>query len=832
MKNPLSTNQPLQPELNRPWTVYLIHHAHTDIGYTESQKRIQDRHTNYVDQALEIIQAKRPGDEGFVWNQECLWALETWWREASPERRQELGQAVKSGRFGISGTYAHFNELIDDFVLRRMLGRAKNLAGELGTPVDTAISADINGFGWGYSQALYDNAIENLIVFLHPHHGLAPIGRRQAPFWWETSQGNKILVWLGEHYMLGNNLGLCPRGTLTFGMTDEWTPKAASEDNGLIAKTRLPRYLRQLELDGYAHNFVGMGISGTMSDNAPPNVEIARFARKWNEQHGNRIRIEMTTASHYAKLVREQFKDIPVYRGDWPDWWSDGYASQPYETRLCRQAQRDYSAARSLAGQRKLILPPTDCEQAEQAIALYAEHTFGHSDSVRSPWDGTVKMVGGKKRCFAFDAAEAAEAISDQLDVQLGAAPLAPDRPFFFRVVNPLDQPVRDCVRLYLEESDFGVRDLACYIRDVATGNILPCQKMVGPRGMSWGVWLEMQPFETRDFEMLEGLPTMSSIQRLRSDFTWNKITTPDVVGSEGHSRLRATAEFLESPHVRITWEKGGEITSWFAKDSNRCLLSPQRQHGALTPVYERTPVSPPNSQDAQMAARGRMGRNRKGTNVVRTAGRIVAVEPVYDGPLCASVRLDYELPGCSLVQLVLTVWKDAPRVDVALQINKDSVWDPENLYLSLPFTTGAEKEILWLDKAGCLIRPGVDQLPDTLTDFYTMQNGFVLVGSDCGISVASPDAPLLQLGSMAHGLRPLMGAAELASRPLRPYGWLMTNFWETNFDASLGGFHEFRYRVEWGTHLAKPTDAMQCCHALNHAPHSFRAQGSASAPA
>jgi hypothetical protein len=65
----------------------------------------------------------------------------------------------------------------------------------------------------------------------------------------------------------------------------------------------------------------------------------------------------------------------------------------------------------------------------------------------------------------------------------------------------------------------------------------------------------------------------------------------------------------------------------------------------------------------------------------------------------------------------------------------------------------------------------------------------------------------------------------------LRPYGWLMTNFWETNFDASLGGFHEFRYRVEWGSHLANHTSALQCCQSLNHAPRSFRVQGAIAAP-
>ena len=808
--------------LTRPWTVHLIHHSHTDIGYTETQQRIEQRHRRFTDQALEIIGSGR--DEGFVWNNECHWALEGWWRDAAKERREELAAAVRAGKFGLSGTYAHFNEMVDDFVLRRMLGRSSEFAAGIGVNIDSAISADINGFGWGYSQALHDHGVRNLIVQLHPHHGLMPLNRRQTPFWWETPKGDRLLVWLGEHYNVGNVMGLCPRAHLTHGLKDEWLPKQLSEDHGLIAASRLPRYLRQLELDGYPQDFVMLGISGTMSDNAPPNAAIARFANEWNAVHGERIRIEMTTPSRYAALVRERFEEIPVHRGDWPDWWSDGYASQPTETRLCRQAQREYAKTRALADHHKLTIPEALCEKVEQAIALYTEHTFGHSDSIMTPWDGSVKMVGGLKRCFAYESAAAAEAVADSLDARLGAAPLAPDLPFHFRAVNPSGETVRDCVLFYLEGSDFSTRDMDCKIVDRATGTVYPAQKMSCPRGMAWGVWLELQPFESRDFEMCEGLLTISTTERNCTDFIhYGFNAMPDMVGAEGDPAMNVTATSLETPHVRIAWETGGEITSWIDKTTGRDLLAADRVHGALTPVYERTPVQPSNNMDAQMRTRGRIGRNRKGADVVRSAGRIVSVEPLGAGPLAVVVQLDYELPGCTLARLVLTAWKDAPRVDVAFRVNKDSVWDPENLYLSLPFSTGEEKQELWLDKLGAQVRPGVDQLPDSLTDFYTMQEGFAIVAKSLGIAVACPDAPLLQLGALEHGPRLLMGAPDLAARPLRPYGWLMTNYWETNFDASLGGFHEFRYRVEWGAHIHDSQRALTLCRNLNHGLKGFR---------
>ena len=37
------------------WNVYLIHHSHTDIGYTERQEKIMRYHYDFIRQAIEIL---------------------------------------------------------------------------------------------------------------------------------------------------------------------------------------------------------------------------------------------------------------------------------------------------------------------------------------------------------------------------------------------------------------------------------------------------------------------------------------------------------------------------------------------------------------------------------------------------------------------------------------------------------------------------------------------------------------------------------------------------------------------------------------------------------
>jgi hypothetical protein len=241
------------------------------------------------------------------------------------------------------------------------------------------------------------------------------------------------------------------------------------------------------------------------------------------------------------------------------------------------------------------------------------------------------------------------------------------------------------------------------------------------------------------------------------------------------------TGAELETEHLRVAIDGG--VTSVVHVPTGRELLRGDRSHDAFTPVYELSPG----------AERGPMGLNRKGEDVVRTAGRVTEAGPVTAGPVFVRTTLAYELPGTRWCELELALHRHAPRLDASLRLHRESVADPENLYLSLPFAG----EVL-LDRAGIGIRPRVDQIPGTLTDYYSVDHGF-LAGDT---AVAMPDANLVQLGPLAFGERLLAGDPRLEADPAHPYAWLSNNFWETNFDAETGGFFEFRFSVIAGADL------------------------------
>ncbi len=42
--------------LDRKWQVYVIHHSHTDIGYTDLQEKIMYNHIDYIRSAVKMTE--------------------------------------------------------------------------------------------------------------------------------------------------------------------------------------------------------------------------------------------------------------------------------------------------------------------------------------------------------------------------------------------------------------------------------------------------------------------------------------------------------------------------------------------------------------------------------------------------------------------------------------------------------------------------------------------------------------------------------------------------------------------------------------------------------
>ncbi len=92
-------------------TVYVVHHSHTDIGYTDLQERVIDTQKNYIASVLDIM--ARPENADFRWNCETLFCVEEFFKSASEGQKKALLRLAAEGKIGLSANYLNFTDLLE-----------------------------------------------------------------------------------------------------------------------------------------------------------------------------------------------------------------------------------------------------------------------------------------------------------------------------------------------------------------------------------------------------------------------------------------------------------------------------------------------------------------------------------------------------------------------------------------------------------------------------------------------------------------------------------------------------------------------------------------------
>ncbi|MFS0614447.1 glycosyl hydrolase [Lederbergia ruris] len=805
-------------KVGKGWKLYLIHHSHTDIGYTDRQEKIERYHVDFIKQAIDILEGAENGKnnyKGFKWTCENFWQVENFLSHCNDEYKEKFEYFVNKGLIDISLNYLNMTELVDRQVLEKMLAKGRDYANRKRLSLDSAMTADINGFSWGYCESLYKAGVRNLFSCLHAHHGMHPLFKKQIPFWWESPEGNKLLVWNGEQYHLGNEFFIMPNAHTSYQIEDEFVNDKHT-DHFHIAEKRIYRYIENLEKDHYPYSYVPAMISGLISDNASPNGKIIETINKWNQKHSDNIEIELITLNEFFRILRKgNTLDIPTYSGDWNDWWADGVGSTPAPTKIYKDAQRKYNLSYKLDPEGKLGKKEW-IKAAEQQMMMYAEHTWGYSSSVSEPWNTLVNDLDYRKAAYAVNANRLVSKNLDEILSEMGEVSIQPDREKLYKIINPHDNSVIDKVIVYIEgwESIDGKRiaediEKTLEVVDLESGNILECQIEKTARAIEIEFIMELEPREER----------IVKVSRKKNPSKVLTIQHHAYKGAEGvediapysNNKLGNSTHGISTQFYTILFDHVQGIKSIKDRKNNRELVHSNFQYAPFTGIYEKTDV-----QTTPYEERRRMGRNRKGRLTNRYASKLKNIELLIDGPVYVSIKMDYELEGTNLYSLLVKVYKDLPKIECKVRIHKKSEWAPENLYISLPFTLGNNTE-LFVDKTGTVFRPAIDQLPGSNTEFYLLQNGLSFLDNDNNaFIVAIKDSPLITLGTLDHHLIELCGEGTHYKNKEVVYSWVMNNFWETNFKVDLSGFYEFEYQLFLATDVVSEKQAMVKCQELN----------------
>jgi hypothetical protein len=153
--------------------------------------------------------------------------------------------------------------------------------------------------------------------------------------------------------------------------------------------------------------------------------------------------------------------------------------------------------------------------------------------------------------------------------------------------------------------------------------------------------------------------------------------------------------------------------------------------------------------------------------------------------------------------------------VDLCYRLDKIPNPEAEALYVAFPFsppiTDYRSLITTYLDLPGAVMRPGLDQVPGTATDWHSLQHYFAVEGGGRTVVVVSPDIPLVQVngintGKWQESVPPHNGLV---------MSWVMNNYWFTNFPAAQGGGFTWRYSLQAFPGAFDPAAAARCAQAV-----------------
>ena len=736
----------------RHWTIDLVQHTHTDVGYTRPQTEILPEHLRYIDTALDLCDQtdEYPDPARFRWTCEASWAVREYLESRTPEQIDRLRRRVEEGRIEVTGMFLNMSEVIDEPSYAAFLQPIARMR-EHGLRVTTAMQNDINGAAWCLADYFADIGIEYLDMGQHTHRALEPFDIATS-FWWESPGGNRVLAFRADHYMTGNFWGV-------------HTGKVEVGEDGLL------RYLQHMEEADYPFDRIAVQHSGYPTDNSPPSLAASRFVHDWNEKYAW-PRVRNAISRDFLEWVKnEHGSELQVVRQAWPDWWTDGFGSAARESAAARVTQSQLVAVEGLLAMEALSGLDTPEPMAEEIddirddLLFYGEHTFGSAESIREPLNENSMVQWAEKSAYAWDAVKRSATLGEQAMARLTSlVPQGADPALL--VVNTLNFGRSGLLELYVDHEILPI-DRRFRIVD-NEGRELPVQLLRHrEEGSYWAIYATSVPaYGWRTF----------------------RVEVDPSPGVDAAARTRP-GRVLENRYYRIEVdEHTGAIASLLERSSGRELVDPSAEWGFGQLVYET--LGNREQLEGYML-----------DDFSRRPPSEVVIEGVRPGAVWDALSMRGELPFCEApggARWEIRLFHSEPRVDLAYTIQKRRNNDPEGLYVAFPF--GPRDGQLLFETLGGIVEPNRDIVPGGASDWQTMQSFVAARWADHMAVLSSDEIPLVQLGEIN------LGKFMRHTRVDRPhvFSWVMNNYWTTNFKAGQEGEFRWQYTLTSGNKTAR----------------------------
>jgi hypothetical protein len=725
----------------------------------------------YLDMALDFLDATAdyPAHSLPYWTCEVTGPVMRWLEATNQRQIDRFAAYVNAGRIGISGFEVNTTPLCSAEQLSRQLYPAQALRDRFGAKIVSVHQHDVNGVPWALSDLMLDSGIDLFVMGINLHFGGAA-ANRPGVFRWQTPSGRELLVMNGNQYTMFDQI------------LNVWDDSVARMQQGLA------EYEEVLAQIGYPHDFLYLTATNppNMWDNNPPNLKVAELIRAWNEQ-GLSPTIRFVSPAMLRDRLRQLPREwLPLYYGDWTDYWNFGCASTADETRRNQNTKPLLSAAELIRSFRPATAPYARpaaeiadlSARAWSALNLYDEHTWGAAGSIRQPDDPHTKAQRHFKLITAYDAHEMGQYLLVHELEALAQNPPQTDAQEGVLLVNPTPVAV---------DHVFSVADQWFHPgKRLRTNRFTPMQH--------WATVRQEQG----------GTSTYGPVHL--PPYSWRKVPLRDLVRAQVVPPSLAVRTgradgvgFLENTYLRLEYGlTTGQITSVFDKQRSWQVLPADREYGFFEFIHERPDPRLNPTRNAlynRDAQREKFGLSCWQTDWVaqrRGVDHLISAEVEADAEeRYGTLVLKFTAPGVEWLEQRVTLHAESPMIDLEARLMKTDIRTPEATYFVFPLNLEAG----WashFDTAGLPTALDDDQLPRASRDWVTVESYAAVHQGGRGATLFCPDAPMVQIGDFNFGRK--QDAIPRSAHPLL-LAWPLNNYWDTNFAASQPGLIHLRYR-------------------------------------
>jgi len=757
-------------------TIYVIHHTHTDVGFTNDQPIFWEMQYRFIDDALCLIERYKeyPPESRFRWTIETTCGLDAWLKTASSCDIDRLIAADKAGLLEVMAMQTNNTPLLDSYQLIESLKPVHRLRRDYGLDIRHAMNCDINGQNWTLPDLLLDAGIEGFSMAINHHFGGSPHPRPNV-FLWQAPSGRTLPAHNGWQYSKANEFGLANDSDEVF---LEWLPK-------------IEAYLTEIN---YPLPFIILEGFHPYGDNGSAWGAFAEFAKRWNESE-RAPKVITATPRLFWERVKNHHADLQSIRGDWTDYWNFGCISSARETTIARTTRSRLYRSDAIHSTLCSLPSPSQGEgagmrvwserafslyrdSAWQSLLMYGEHTWGADTASNEPQLEDSLAMDNHKKNLAYTARS--------LSLLLERDALADFSHFI---------PRNDATELLIFNPLPWERTVSGFIP----------KNVLIPRGLS------EDSSSSRHFIGRMAQPTDFWTGRAETGFHggigW--MLTPTTVPAFGYtvvswdaltdmaSAAESDDSIIENHRYRITFdlEKGG-IISLFDKQLNHEWIDSSAGHPLHGFIHEE--VADHDAPEPRkllctvnwIADTATERGWHPDWQANRTAPSKVLLHKIYRLPFAIVVEQILEHAHIGKIFQRTFIPDNGDAIEFQSEWQMGTTIHPEATYLLFPFNIPNAQARF--DIGGVPVRPYLDQIPGSCHDYFTVQGWVDFNNGERGITIATPENPMVQLGDFhfAHNQQNINLERAMF------LGWVTNNYWETNFPGAQPGVVTARYAI------------------------------------